>query len=75
MGSQYDVVIIGAGNAGCVLASRLSEVSSKKVLLLEAGGDHAENAGLAVPAGGMSLWADPNLNWGFKTVPQVSNKK
>ena len=48
MGDVVDVVIVGAWSAGAVLAARLSQCASTRVVLLEAGADH-RSAG--APAG------------------------
>ena len=67
---HYDYVIIGAGSAGCVLASRLSEDPKVQVLVLEAGGK--DNSLLVrMPAGvGSLLTAKGDYNWGFWTQPE-----
>ena len=62
---QADYVIVGAGSAGCVLANRLTEDPSTRVVLIEAGG-RDWNPLIHIPVGFMKLLDHPSLTWGFK---------
>jgi len=66
---EFDYIIIGAGSAGCVLAGRLSENPSTRVLLLEAGGKDWHPF-IHMPAGLAKLIGLEFLNWSYETEPQ-----
>jgi choline dehydrogenase len=64
----YDYVIAGAGSAGCVLASRLSENPEIRVLLLEAGPPDTADE-IRIPAA-VNLLFQTAYDWNYQTVPQ-----
>ena len=64
-----DYIVVGAGSAGCTVASRLSEDSGVRVMLLEAGPKDT-NPMIHIPAGGRSLLRHPVINWNYGTVPE-----
>jgi choline dehydrogenase len=67
----FDHIVIGAGSAGCVLAARLSEDPSRRVLLLEAGGaDHSPF--IHIPGFLAQVVFSRTLNWQYEGEPDAS---
>lgn len=64
---EYDFIIVGGGNAGAVLANRLSEISQWKILLIEAGGK--DNILSDIPLFAAYLQSTA-LNWNFVSERQ-----
>lgn len=67
--SDYDYIIVGAGSAGCVLANRLGEDPSVRILVLEAGGDDRSLI-VRMPAALSMPMNTKRFNWGFRTEPE-----
>ncbi|MGH8765584.1 MAG: GMC family oxidoreductase, partial [Burkholderiales bacterium] len=59
----------GAGSAGCVLANRLSEDPSVRVLLLEAG-PRDTDPWIRIPLGYGKLFKKPAVNWSYQSEPE-----
>jgi choline dehydrogenase len=67
-GDTFDYIVVGAGTAGCVVASRLSENGRNTVLLLEAGGSD-RRFWIRVPVGYGRTFGDPRVNWMYRSEP------
>ena len=65
---SFDYVIVGAGSAGSVLASRLSEDEKTTVCVLEAGPSDWHPF-IHIPAGFMYTLVNPRVNWLYSSEP------
>lgn len=65
-----DVIIVGGGTAGSVLAERLTRSGSRRVMLVEAGGS-PRNRFVSIPAGFPRLFKS-DVDWAFESEPQAA---
>jgi choline dehydrogenase len=67
---DFDYIVVGAGTAGCIVANRLSADPTKRVLILEAGGD--DNwIWFHIPVGYLFAIGNPRSDWMFRTEPEA----
>ncbi|MEM6620141.1 MAG: GMC family oxidoreductase N-terminal domain-containing protein, partial [Pseudomonadota bacterium] len=69
-GVETDILIIGAGSAGCALADRLSRDSARRVTVIEAG-PKDDHIFIRMPAAVAKAIGSPRFNWHFWTTPQA----
>lgn len=62
---EFDYIIVGAGSAGCVIASRLAEDPSTTICVLEAGPSDWHPM-IHIPVGWMKLLNNPKYNWMYE---------
>ncbi len=67
---EYDYIIVGGGTAGCVLANRLTQDKSIKVLMIEAGGKD-DYVWIHVPVGYLHCINNPRTDWMYRTEPEA----
>ena len=65
----YDYIVVGAGSAGAVVASRLSENGTYTVLCLEAGSEGSNYFWSRVPVGVAKMIDNPAVNWCYASEP------
>jgi choline dehydrogenase len=69
MATQFDYIVVGAGSAGCIVASRLTEDPSTRVLLVEAGGSDRSLL-ISMPGGLPFVYQNKRIGWGYQSGPE-----
>ncbi|XP_043264504.1 neither inactivation nor afterpotential protein G [Colletes gigas] len=69
---HYDYIVVGAGTAGCVVASRLSEISNVSVLLVEAGGYFGWVSSVPILA---PMLQKTEVDWAYTMEPQKHSSR
>ncbi|MDF7673617.1 GMC family oxidoreductase N-terminal domain-containing protein [Acetobacteraceae bacterium ESL0709] len=71
---KFDVVIVGSGAAGCVVAGYLAEKTDARIAVIEAGGRDTDPL-IHIPAGFSKILADDRHVWKDHTVPQYGTER
>jgi len=66
---EFDLVIVGAGSSGSVIAGSLAEKTNLSILVLEAGGNDFR-PDIKVPIGYGMTFFNPKVNWCYVSTPQ-----
>ena len=69
LGKEYDVIVVGAGSAGSIVAGMLASETDARVLVLEDGGQDSSPL-IRIPAGFTRLLAAKKFSYQYETVPQ-----
>ena len=67
--NNFDIIIVGAGSAGSILASKLSDKENLKILILEAGPKDTHPI-IKIPLGYGMTFYNKKINWNFYTQSQ-----
>ncbi|CAF4262250.1 unnamed protein product, partial [Adineta steineri] len=71
---NYDIIVVGAGTAGCIVSTKLANALDMKILLVEAGVEtgNNDNDNITNPALWLNVLHNETLEWHFQTIAQTA---